>query len=76
MQIFTVIVGGYLLGKGFGGKILIFSSSNLINSIKIMNEGLDKKETKEEIAYSVHDKKNLGNMGLNLTNETLVVTYS
>ena len=58
LQIFTVIVGGYLLWKGFGGKILIFSSSNLINSIKIMNEVLDKKETKEEIAYSVHDKKN------------------
>ena len=71
LQIFTAIVGGYLLGKGFGGKILIFSSSNLINSIKIINEGLDKNETKGEIAYSVHDKKILGNMGLNLTNKNI-----
>ena len=71
LQIFTAIVGAYLLGKNNGGKILVFSSSNKINTIKIMNEGLDKNATKEQIAYSAHDKNRLGNIGLNLTNKNM-----
>ena len=71
LQIFNAITGAYLLGKGIGGKILIFSCSNAINKIKIMNESLEKNETKEQIAYSIHDKRQIGNMGINLTNENM-----
>ena len=73
VQIFQAIVGGYLLGKNFGGKIIVFSSSNAINSIPKMNSGLDKNMTREQIAYSAHDKRKLGNMGINLTNENMSV---
>lgn len=71
LQIFNAITGAYLLGKGVGGKILIFSTSNMINSIKMMNETLDKNETKEQKAYSIHDGRKIGNMGINLTNENI-----
>ena len=71
LQIFNAITGAYLLGKGIGGKILIFSSSNIINSIKMMNETLEKNETKEQKAYSIHDGRKIGNMGINLTNENI-----
>ena len=69
LQIFTAVVGAYLLGKNNGGKIIIFSSSNLLNSINLMNVGLDKNSTKEQIAYTPHDKRKLGDMGINLTNK-------
>ena len=36
-----------------------------------MNVGLDKNMTKEQIAYSAHDSRKLGNMGINLTNENM-----
>ena len=36
-----------------------------------MNEGLDKNATREQIAYSAHDKNRLGNIGLNLTNKNM-----
>ena len=73
VQIFQAIMGGYLLGKNYGGKIIIFSSSNVLNSIPKMNTGLDQNMTKEQIAYSAHDKRKLGNMGINLTNENMSV---
>ena len=37
-----------------------------------MVAGLDKNMTKEQIAYSAHDKRKLGNMGINLTNENVI----
>ena len=71
LQIFTAIVAAYLLGNNNGGKILVFSNSNKINTIKLMNEGLDKNATKEQNAYSTHDNNKLGNMGINLTNKNM-----
>ena len=71
LQILQAVVGAYLIGKNLGGKIIIFSSSNAINSIPKMVVGLDKTMTKEHIAYSAHDNRKLGNMGINLTNENM-----
>ena len=72
-KIFSALNGAYLLGKGAGGKIIIFSSSNSLSTNPKMNGGIDKTATKEQIAYSSHDKKQLGNMGINLTNENMSV---
>ena len=71
LQILQAVVGAYLIGKNLGGKIIIFSSSNMINAIPKMVVGIDKNMTKEQIAYSAHDNKKLGNMGINLTNENM-----
>jgi len=71
LQIFQVVVAAYLIGKNMGGKIIIFSSSNNLNSIPKMVVGLDKNMTKEQIAYTAHDSRKLGNMGINLTNENM-----
>jgi len=71
LQILQVVVGAFLIGKNLGGKIIIFSSSNNLNSIPKMVVGLDKNMTKEQIAYSTHDGRKLGNMGINLTNENM-----
>ena len=71
LQIFQALVGAYLIGKNLGGKIIIFSSSNCLHLIPKMVAGLDKNMTKEQIAYSAHDKRKLGNMGINLTNENM-----
>ena len=71
LQILQVVVGAFLIGKNLGGKIIIFSSSNNLNSIPKMVVGLDKNMTKEQIAYSAHDSRKLGNMGINLTNENM-----
>ena len=71
IKIFSAIVGAYLIGQKLGGKILIFSSSNAFNSIPKMNSGIEKNMTKEQIAYSSHDKRSLGNIGINLTNANI-----
>jgi len=72
-KIFSALNGGYLLGKNLGGKILIFSSSNIIGKLPLMNCGEEKNLTKEQIDYSCHDNKQLENIGLNLTNENISV---
>ena len=71
LQIFNAINGAYLIGKNLGGKIIVFSSSNNLNSIPKMVVGLDKNMTKEQIAYSPHDQKILGQIGIKLTNENM-----
>ncbi len=70
-KIFSALNGAYLLGRGLGGKILIFSSSNSLSSNNKLISEIDKTKTKEQIAYSTHDKRQLGNMGINLTNENI-----
>ena len=72
-KIFAALNGAYLLGKNLGAKILIFSSSNILGDLPKMKGGLDKDATKEQIAYSCHDKKKLETMGINLTNENMSV---
>ena len=72
-KIFSALNGAYLLGKNLGGKIIIFSSSNILGSLPKLNGGLDKNATKEQIAYSCHDKKQIETMGINLTNENMSV---
>ncbi len=73
-KIISGLNGAYLLGKNIGGKILIFSSSNsLPGNPKLNAITSNDKLTKEEMAYSALDKKQLANMGINLTNETLSV---
>jgi len=71
VKVFAAIVGAYLIAQKLGGKILIFSSSNAFNSIPKMNCGIEKNMTKEQLAYSSHDKRRLGNIGINLTNENI-----
>ena len=71
LLIFQAVFAAYLIGKNLGGKIIIFNSSNNLNSIPKMVVGLNKNMTKEQIAYSAHDNKKLGNTGINLTNENL-----
>ena len=71
MHIFSSIVGGYLIGKNLGGKIILFSSSNILNTLPNMIGGYDKNMTKEQLAYSALDKKKLRNIGINLTNENI-----
>ena len=71
IQIFTAVVAAYLLGKGTGGKLIVFSSSNSLSLLPKMNGGIDKNATKEQISYSAHDKRQLGNMGIYLTNENM-----
>ena len=70
-QIFASIVGAYLIGKNLGGKIILFSSSNILNTLPNMIGGFDKNMTKEQIAYSALDNKKLRNIGINLTNENI-----
>ena len=72
-KIFSALNGAYLLGKNLGGKILIFSASNAIGKLPQMNGGLDKNATREQIAYSCHDNKEIGVMGINLTNDNISV---
>ena len=69
--IFSSIVGAYLIGKNLGGQIILFSSSNILNTLPNMNGGYDKNMTKEQLAYSALDKKKLRNIGINLTNENI-----
>ena len=71
IHIFSSIVGAYLIGKNSGGKIVLFSSSNILNTLPNMNGGYDKNMTKEQLAYSALDKKKLRNIGINLTNENI-----
>ena len=70
-QIFSSIVGAYLIGKNLGGKIILFSSSNILNTLPNMIGGYDKNMTKEQLAYSALDKRKLRNIGINLTNENI-----
>ena len=70
-HIFSSIVGAYLIGKNLGGKIVLFSSSNILNILPNMIGGYDKNMTKEQLAYSALDKKKLRNIGINLTNENI-----
>ena len=72
-KLFSALNGAYLLGKNLGGKIIIFSSSNILSNLPKMNGGLDKNATKEQIAYSCHDNKQIETMGINLTNENMSV---
>ena len=72
-KFFSALNGGYLLGKNLGGKIIIFSASNIVGKLPLMNGGEEKNLTKEQIAYSCHDNKQLENIGLNLTNENISV---
>lgn len=72
-KIFSALNGAYLLGKSLGGKILIFSSSNILSTISKMKGGEDPKMTKEQLCYSCLDKKQIGIMGINLTNEKMSV---
>ena len=71
IHIFSSIVGAYLIGKNLGGQIILFSSSNILNTLPNMNGGYDKNMTKEQLAYSALDKKKLRNIGINLTNENI-----
>ena len=72
-KIFSALNSGYLLGKNLGGKILIFSASNILGKLPKMVGGVDKNSTKEQIAYSCHDDKQIEVMGINLTNENISV---
>ena len=72
-KIFSALNNGYLLGKNLGGKILIFSASNSLGKLPKMVGGVDKNSTKEQIAYSCHDNKQIEVMGINLTNENISV---
>ena len=72
-KIFSALNSGYLLGKNLGGKILIFSSSNIVGKNPKLNGGLDKNATREQIAYSSHDKKQIEIIGINITNENMSV---
>ena len=72
-KIFSALNSAYLLGKNLGGKILIFSASNVIEKLTQMNGGIDKNATKEQIAYSCNDNKEIEVMGINLTNDNMSV---
>lgn len=72
-KIFSALNGAYLLGKSLGGKIIIFSSSNILSTIPKMKGGEDPKMTKEQLCYTCLDKKQIGIMGINLTNEKMSV---
>ena len=72
-KIFSALNSGYLLGKNLGGKIVIFSASNNLGKLHKMVGGVDKNATKEQIAYSCNDNKQIEVMGINLTNENISV---
>lgn len=72
-KIFSALNGAYLLGKGLGAKITIFSSSNTLSTLPKMIGGTDPKMTKEQLSYSCHDKRQIGVMGINLTNDKMSV---
>ena len=70
-QIFQAIIGAFLIGKNMGGKIIVFSSSNIISTLPKMNGGIESNMTKEQIAYTPLDNRQLRNIGINLTNENI-----
>ena len=70
-QIFQAIIGAFLIGKNKGGKIILFSSSNILSTVPKMKEGIEPNMTKEQLAYSPLDNKKLRNIGINLTNENI-----
>ena len=72
-KIFSALNSGYLLGKNLGGKILIFSASNNLAKLPKMVGGVDINSTKEQIAYSCNDNKQIEIMGINLTNDNISV---
>ena len=72
-KFFSALNGAYLLGKNLGGKILIFSASNIIGKLPKLNGGIDKNATKEQIAYSCHDNKQIETIGINITNENMSI---
>ena len=71
-KLFSALNGAFLIGGKMGGaKIIVFSSSNILGSINKMN-GTDLSNlSKEQQAYACHDKKQLGTMGINLTNDNM-----
>ena len=70
-QIFQAIIGAFLIGKNKGGKIILFSSSNIIGTLPKMNGGIESNMTKEQIAYTPLDNRKLKSIGINLTNENI-----
>ena len=70
-QIFQAISGACLIGKNMGGKIIVFSSSNILSTLPNMTGGIDKNMTKEQFSYTAVDNKKLRNLGINLTNENI-----
>ena len=72
-KIFAALNGAFLLGRNLGAKVLIFSSSNILGTLPKMIGGLDKNFSKEQIAYSCHDKRKIETMGINLTNENMSI---
>lgn len=73
-KIISCLNGAYLLGRSLGGKIVIFSSSNSLSGNPKLNAITSSdNQTKEQLAYSPHDKKQLGHMGINLTNDNMSV---
>lgn len=69
--LFNAINGAYLLAKNKGGKVIIFSASNLLTTNPKMCAGLDPKMTREQMSYTTLDKKLIGNMGIVLTNDNI-----
>jgi hypothetical protein len=70
-KLFAAMSGAYLLGKGNGGKMVIFNSSIGMTLLPKMKSNLVVNIPKDELAYTATDEKQLSSMGINMTNENI-----
>ena len=72
-KLFYALDASYQILKGTGGKVVLFSSSNAINSISLLNSTEVKLNTQEQKMYTPSDNGKLKSLGIRLTNENISV---
>ena len=71
--IFKALDAVYLLGKELGSQVLLFSASNIISNLNIMNSPSLKFNKKEEEYYQSSENKQIGRFGIKLTNQQISI---
>lgn len=72
-KLFNALDASYQILRGTGGKVVLFSASNAINSIPLMNSDEVKTNTQEQKMYTPSDNGKLKSLGIRLTNENISV---
>lgn len=72
LKIFQALEAARLMFNNTGGKIIIFSCSNALNNLPLMNNS-EIKYTKEEKNYSCTDNNKLKNLGITFTNDNISI---
>ena len=71
--IFKALNAVLLLGKEKGSEVLLFSASNIISSLDLMKSSELKFEKKEDEYYQSSENKQIGKLGIQLTNQQISI---